>query len=309
VTDSTLDTPSFTSGTFSTDLFFRHSYDLENGFDGAVLEISINGGAFTDIITAGGHFVLPGGYNGTISSGSLSPIAGRPAWTGNSGGYISTRVQMPPTASFQNVRLRFRLATDCSGAGTGWRIDTIRATYPPGCPSPTPPMPTPTPITISGAISYCSNPVPGPVPNVTLTLAGSMSGSTLSDGSGNYTFSSLPSGGSYTVTPTKTALTPGSMGINTVDVVAIQRHFLVLGTPLSGCRLTAADVNLDGNVNTSDVIAIQRFVLGLSTGIANTGKYQFNPASRHYADLVSNQTAQNYDTLILGDVAAPFVGP
>ena len=30
----------------------------------------------------------------------------------------------------------------------------------------------PTPISISGTISYCSNPVPGPVPNVTLTLTG-----------------------------------------------------------------------------------------------------------------------------------------
>ena len=81
VTDSALDTPSFVSGTFSTVLSFRHSYNLESGSDGAVLEISINGGAFTDIITAGGQFLLPGAYNGTISSGLFSPIAGRSAWT------------------------------------------------------------------------------------------------------------------------------------------------------------------------------------------------------------------------------------
>ena len=43
-------------------------------------------------------------------------------------------------------------------------------------------QPTPTPFAISGTVSYCSNPVPGPVPNVTLTLSGSMSGVTLSDG-------------------------------------------------------------------------------------------------------------------------------
>ena len=71
-------------------------------------------------------------------------------------------------------------------------------------------------------------------------------------------------------------------GINTVDVIATQRHFLVIGTPLAGCRLTAADVNGDTNVNTVDVIAIQRFFLGLTTGIANVGKYQFTPASRTY---------------------------
>ena len=175
-----------------------------------------------------------------------------------------------------------------------------------GAPSPTPsPTPTPTPITISGTISYCSNPIPGPVPNVTLTLTGSISGTTLSDGSGNYTFSSLPSGG-YTVTPTKTAVAPGSAGISTTDVVAVQRHFLNIGTPLAGCRLTAADVNGDTAVKTQDVIATQRFFLGLSTGIANTGKYQFTPVNRTYPGLVFNQTGQNYDTLVFGDVASPF---
>jgi hypothetical protein len=160
---------------------------------------------------------------------------------------------------------------------------------------------------ISGSISYCSNPVPGPVPNVTLNLTGDTTTSTLSDSSGNYQFSSLGSGGSYIVTPTKSALIPGSAGINTIDVIAVQRHFLNLGTPLSGCRLTAADVNGDTAINTIDVIGIQRFFLGLSTGIANTGKYKFTPVSRTYTGLVTNQIAQNYDTLVFGDVASGFV--
>ena len=161
------------------------------------------------------------------------------------------------------------------------------------------------PVSISGTIFYCSNPVPGLVPDVTLTLTGSASDSTLSDGSGHYMFSSLASGGSYIVTPIKAARMPGSTGIDTLDVVATQRHFLGL-TLLTGCRLTAADVTGDGLVTTSDVVAIQRFFLGLSTGIANAGKYKFNPVSRSYTPLVSNQTAQNYDTLVFGDVASPF---
>jgi hypothetical protein len=161
-------------------------------------------------------------------------------------------------------------------------------------------------INISGLVSYCSNPVPGPVPGVTLNLTGSASGSTASDGSGSYQFSSLASGGSYIVTPTKAARTPGSAGIDTVDVIATQRHFLNLGTPLSGCRLTAADVNGNTVVDTVDVVAIQRFFLGLSSGIANVGKYRFSPASRSYPGVVSNQTGQNYDTLIFGDVAPSF---
>jgi hypothetical protein len=142
-----------------------------------------------------------------------------------------------------------------------------------------------------------------------MTLSGTTSGSTLTNGSGAYTFSSLPSGGNYTVTPAKTALAPGSAGINTVDVVAIQRHVLGLGTPLTGCKLAAADVNPGppAGINTVDVIAVQRFAVGLSTGIANTGKYQFTPTNRSYTGIVTNQTGQNYDTIVFGDVATGFV--
>ena len=110
---------------------------------------------------------------------------------------------------------------------------------------------TPAPINVSGAISYCSNPVAAPVPDVTLNLTGDMTTSTVSDGFGNYQFSSLVPGGSYTVTPTKAALAPGSAGISTVDVVATQRHFLNIAPLPPGCQLSAADVNGDAVINVS----------------------------------------------------------
>jgi hypothetical protein len=143
-----------------------------------------------------------------------------------------------------------------------------------------------------------------------MTLTGSAFGSILTDASGNYWFQVASGGfGSYTVTPSKAARTPGSPNIDTVDVIATQRHFLNLGTPLTGCRLTAADVNADSLVNTVDVIAIQRFFLGLSTGIANVGNYKFTPVSRTYLAPLGDQTGQNYDTLVFGDTAAGFVEP
>lgn len=140
-----------------------------------------------------------------------------------------------------------------------------------------------------------------------MNLTGSASGATSSDNSGNYTFAGLAPGGSYTITPSKTALTPGSTGINTVDVVAVQRHFLLITSIPVGCRLTAADVNGDATVNTVDVVAIQRFFLSLSTGTANVGKYLFNPANRSYSTLSNDQTAQDYQALVFGDVASGFV--
>jgi hypothetical protein len=139
-----------------------------------------------------------------------------------------------------------------------------------------------------------------------MTLTGTTSDSTLTDGSGNYSFTGLPSGGNYTVTPSKAARVPGSANINTVDVIAVQKEFLT-GTFLTGCRLAAADVNGDSVVNTQDVIAVQRFFNGQTSAIANVGKYQFTPANRTYTGLTTNQTGQDYDTLVFGDVASSFV--
>ena len=57
-----------------------------------MLEISIDGGPFVDVLAAGGFFD-EGGYNGTISTCCGNPLAGRQAWTGNSGGFLETLVE------------------------------------------------------------------------------------------------------------------------------------------------------------------------------------------------------------------------
>jgi hypothetical protein len=121
---------------------------LQDGFDGGVLEISFDEGlTFQDILAAGGAFVS-GGYNGTISNCCGNPLADRQAWTGNSGGFITTTVNLP-YSSFP-VMLRWRMGSDSSIPDEGWRIDSIAITLP--CPSPPPtarhrptPYPRPTP--------------------------------------------------------------------------------------------------------------------------------------------------------------------
>jgi hypothetical protein len=123
VGDSELLSNAFTV-TGATSVSFRNSFNTENTFDGMVLEISINGGAYQDILAAGGAFST-GGYNATISTGFMSPIAGRQAWTGNSGGYITSTVTLPGTATGQSVRLKWRMASDASVAANGVRIDSI----------------------------------------------------------------------------------------------------------------------------------------------------------------------------------------
>ncbi len=103
---------------------FRSRFDTEIGFDGGVLEISINSGAYQDILTAGGSFIS-GGYNGTIATQAISPLAGRQSWSGSSNGFITTTAQLPASASGQSIKLRWRLGTDSTLSGLGWYIDSV----------------------------------------------------------------------------------------------------------------------------------------------------------------------------------------
>jgi uncharacterized repeat protein (TIGR01451 family) len=100
----------------------RHYYY----FDGGVLDIAIGSGSFTDIISAGGSFAT-GGYNGTLYNGSGNPLGGSSAWGGNSGGWITTTINLPASAAGQNIQFRWACATDSGNATTvvGWYVDTI----------------------------------------------------------------------------------------------------------------------------------------------------------------------------------------
>ena len=104
---------------------FRNHYDTEDYFDGGVLEITIGAGARQDILDAGGQFAA-GGYNRVLSSSYQNPLGGRQAWSGDSGGFIDTIVDLPPSALGQNVQFHWIEATDVSVAGAGWRVDTIQ---------------------------------------------------------------------------------------------------------------------------------------------------------------------------------------
>jgi uncharacterized delta-60 repeat protein len=107
---------------------FRNRFNTETNWDGGVLEISIGGSEFKDILASGGSFI-EGGYSGTLGeSGANNPLAGRQAWTGNSNGYITTIARLPVSVAGQNIRLRWRFGADnnTAPAGGGWNIDTIR---------------------------------------------------------------------------------------------------------------------------------------------------------------------------------------
>jgi serine protease AprX len=186
VSDKRLDSLHFIL--FGPQLTFRQTFNLEAsnedpnlGFDGGVLELSTDGGnTFQDILAAGGSFEM-GGYNRIISTDRGSPIAGRQAWSGNSGGLITTVVNIPFFGG--QGRLRWRMASDTSGSGEGWRVDTVNitacvpvprngdGTQPCGTPTPTPTI-TPTPtasVTPTATPTLTPTITPTPTPTATAT--------------------------------------------------------------------------------------------------------------------------------------------
>jgi uncharacterized repeat protein (TIGR01451 family) len=128
-------TPVVFIATANPQLSFRQNYNLHlvshgknnvTYYDGGVLELKIDNGAFTEIVAAGGSFVS-GAYNCTLATGSGNAYGGSQAWGGSSGGWNNVTVNLPASVVGHNVQLRWVLATDSGNAGStlGWFIDDI----------------------------------------------------------------------------------------------------------------------------------------------------------------------------------------
>lgn len=103
-------------------LSFWHSYNTEDGWDGGVVEISTDNLLWTDL----GPRIIRGKYNGTLGAAPTNPIQNRNAFTGNSGGFILTEIDLTPWNG-QSVYFRFRFGSDdnTAPAGGGWFVDDI----------------------------------------------------------------------------------------------------------------------------------------------------------------------------------------
>ena len=106
-------------------LSFWHYYNCETGYDGGLVEISIDGGSSWKDVSD--KFTL-NGYNGVISPTSGSYIAGRNAFTGNSNNqFIQSSINLTAYAG-KSIKVRFVFATDNGTGGDGWYVDDIKLT-------------------------------------------------------------------------------------------------------------------------------------------------------------------------------------
>jgi uncharacterized repeat protein (TIGR01451 family) len=108
------------SGAFGVAFDHTWSFEFDAGgnYDGAVVELSVNGGPYADIGASA--------YNGTILSytGDVNPLRGRPGFVQSSGGVVHTSLA-EAVAPGSTVQVRFRIGTDGGGGGPGWDIDAI----------------------------------------------------------------------------------------------------------------------------------------------------------------------------------------
>ncbi|PIE91357.1 MAG: hypothetical protein CR997_01410 [Acidobacteria bacterium] len=120
-------------------LSFYNHYNTESNYDGGVLEYSVNGGTdWYDILAGDGNNIpanadrfISGEYNDSSLSGS-GPLADRSAWTGDSGGFIETAVDLSDLTGV-DLLLRWRMGSDSSASRTGWWIDDIKIFYGNSC--------------------------------------------------------------------------------------------------------------------------------------------------------------------------------
>lgn len=101
-------------------LSFWHHYDTETDWDGGVVELRTQSGAdWIDL----GPFMLENGYNGSL--GPNSPLGAVDAFTGSSGRYVQTTIDLSSFVG-QLFFVRFRFLSDDNTSETGWWLDELR---------------------------------------------------------------------------------------------------------------------------------------------------------------------------------------
>lgn len=135
------------------------------------------------------------------------------------------------------------------------------------------------------------------------------------DNNGNYSFNNIPMGLDYDVLSVYDE--EHRKGINTLDLVKIQRHILGVEQFNTAYQTIAADVNGDEKISAADLLTLRKLILGVSSELPNVDSYIAIARDQEYVDifspwplttqidldnLQSNMTGQDLVMLKMGDV-------
>ncbi|MEI6508743.1 MAG: T9SS type A sorting domain-containing protein, partial [Bacteroidota bacterium] len=145
--DAAVLSPQFNFSAITADpiLRFKHNFVTETGWDALVVEVSINGGAWTKLdatLGTGTNYNTTnsvGWYNSSSTSGPITPPKFSSATSGSGSntiysslvsGWVESTTAITGAAGQANVKVRFRFGSDGSGVYEGWALDNIEVFTP-----------------------------------------------------------------------------------------------------------------------------------------------------------------------------------
>lgn len=115
-----------------------------------------------------------------------------------------------------------------------------------------------------------------PIANVQVILSGALLDTTVTDTSGNFSFSMAPAGGNYTISCKRDS--SALNGVSTYDQVLTSRHILNIQAIDSPWKMIAADVNRSNSITNFDIIESRRLLLGYYNNYPSSPSWRFYPA-------------------------------
>ena len=122
-------------------LRFKHKFVTETNWDALIVEMSINGGAWTKVdnnVGTGTNFntaLSTSWYNNTSTSGPIAPAKFSGAnsatiYSSQANGWITSITPLVGANGQSNVKVRFRFGSDASGVDEGVALDNIEVIVP-----------------------------------------------------------------------------------------------------------------------------------------------------------------------------------
>lgn len=103
----------------------------------------------------------------------------------------------------------------------------------------------------------------------------------MTDGNGEFSFENLAKH-NYNLVPS--SADDYRNGVNTLDIVFIQRHILKLDKITSPYKLIASDINNDGRINAADLLQLRKLILGIYKEFPKNTSWKYIDAQQEFAD-------------------------